>query len=134
MIYKHKAFVKNGKITFQNREQFDKDLSSNEGKTVFITVREQKNRRSLNLNSYYWAVVVNLVSQDTGYDKEEAHEVLKSMFLRTRYQIKGIWVDGMKSTTKLSNQEMTEYIEEVKRFATSSLGLYIPDPNEVEYE
>ena len=134
MIYKHKAFVKDGKITFQNREQFDKDLSSNEGKNVYITIREQKNRRSLNLNSYYWAVVVRLVSAETGYDKEETHEVLKSMFLRTRYQIKGIWVDGMKSTTKLSNQEMNEYIEEVKRFASSSLGLYIPDPNEVEYE
>tara|TARA_Y100001973_G_scaffold91274_1_gene139743 strand:+ start:500 stop:904 length:405 start_codon:yes stop_codon:yes gene_type:complete len=134
MIYKHKAFVKNGKITFQNREQFDKDLSNNEGKNVYITIREQKNRRSLNLNSYYWAVVVRLVSNETGYDKEEAHEILKSMFLRTRYQIKGIWVDGMKSTTKLSNQEMTEYIEEIKRFASSSLGLYIPDPNEVEYE
>jgi hypothetical protein len=134
MIYKHKAFVKNGKITFQDREQFDKDLSNNEGKNVYITIREQKNRRSLNLNSYYWAVVVKLVSNETGYDKEEAHEILKSMFLRTRYQIKGIWVDGMKSTTKLSNQEMTEYIEEIKRFASSSLGLYIPDPNEVEYE
>ena len=134
MIYKHKAFVKDGKITFQNREQFDKDLLGNEGKTVFITVREQKNRRSLNLNSYYWAVVVKLVSVETGYDKEEAQEVLKSMFLRTRYQIKGIWVDGMKSTTKLSNQEMTDYIDEVKRFASSSLSLYIPDPNEVEYE
>ena len=134
MIYKHKAFVKNGKITFQNREQFDKDLSNNEGKNVYITIREQKNRRSLNLNSYYWAVVVRLVSNETGYDKEEAHEILKSMFLRTKYQIKGIWVDGMKSTTKLSNQEMNDYIEEVKRFASSSLGLYIPDPNEVEYE
>ena len=134
MIYNHKAFVKNGKITFQNREQFDKDLSNNEGKNVYITIREQKNRRSLNLNSYYWAVVVRLVSNETGYDNEEAHEILKSMFLRTRYQIKGIWVDGMKSTTKLSNQEMTEYIEEIKRFASSSLGLYIPDPNEVEYE
>jgi hypothetical protein len=134
MIYKHKAFVKNGKITFQNREQFDKDLLNKEGKTVYITVREQKNRRSLNLNSYYWAVVVRLVSNDLGYDKEEAHEILKSMFLRTKYQIKGIWVDGMKSTTKLSNQEMNDYIEEVKRFASSSLGLYIPDPNEVDYE
>ena len=134
MIYKHKAFVKNGKATFQNREQFDNELLGYEGKTVFITVREQKNRRSLNLNSYYWAVVVKLVSVETGYDKEEAHEVLKSMFLRTKYQLKGIWVDGMKSTTKLSNQEMNDYIEEVKRFASSSLGLYIPDPNEVEYE
>jgi len=134
MIYKHKAFVKNGKVTFQNREQFDNDVSGNEGKNVYITIREQKNRRSLNLNSYYWAVVVRLVSVETGYDKEEAHEILKSMFLRTKYQIKGIWVDGMKSTTKLSNQEMSDYIEEVKRFASSSLGLYIPDPNEVEYE
>ena len=134
MIYKHKAFVKNGKITFQDREQFDKDLSNNEGMNVYITIREQKNRRSLNLNSYYWAVVVKLVSNETGYDKEEAHEILKSMFLRTKYQIKGIWVDGMKSTTKLSNQEMIDYIDEVKRFASSSLGLYIPDPNEVEYE
>ena len=134
MIYKHKAFVKNGKVTFQNREQFDNDVSGNEGKNVYITIREQKNRRSLNLNSYYWAVVVRLVSVETGYDKEEAHEILKSMFLRTKYQIKGIWVDGMKSTTKLSNQEMIDYIDEVKRFASSSLGLYIPDPNEVEYE
>jgi|TARA_R100000084_G_scaffold55942_1_gene23571 hypothetical protein len=134
MIYKHKAFVKNGKVTFQNREQFDNDVSGNEGKNVYITIREQKNRRSLNLNSYYWAVVVKLVSVETGYDKEEAHEILKSMFLRTKYQIKGIWVDGMKSTTKLSNQEMIDYIDEVKRFASSSLGLYIPDPNEVEYE
>jgi hypothetical protein len=29
---------------------------------------------------------------------------------------------------------MNDYIEEVKRFASSSLGLYIPDPNEVDYE
>ena len=88
MIYKHKAFVKNGKATFQNREQFDNELLGYEGKNVYITIREQKNRRSLNLNSYYWAVVVKLVSVETGYDKEETHEVLKSMFLRTRYQIK----------------------------------------------
>ena len=62
------------------------------------------------------------------------HEVLKSMFLRTRYQIKGVWVDSTKSTTKLSHKEMNEFIEEVKRFASTTLGLYIPDPNEVDYE
>jgi len=134
MIYKHKAFVKNGKITFQDRKLFDNDVSKYEDKTVFVTVREQKNRRSLNLNSYYWAVVVKLLSEETGYEKEEMHEVLKSMFLRTKYQLKGIWIDGMKSTTKLSNQEMNEYIEQVKKFASTSFSLYIPDPNEVEYE
>ena len=79
-------------------------------------------------------MVVKLLSEETGYDKDEMHEVLKSMFLRTRYQIKGIWIDGTKSTTKLSNKEMNDYLEEVKRFATTTLGVYIPDPNEVEYE
>ena len=131
---KHLAFIKNGNVTYQNKELFDDHMLSYEGKTVVITVGEQKKRRSLNLNSYYWAVVVKLLSEETGYDKDEMHAVLKSMFLRTRYQIKGVWVDSTKSTTKLSNKEMGEFIEEVKRFASTTLGVYIPDPNEVEYE
>ena len=134
MTYKHKAFVKNGKATFQNRELFDNHLLDYEGKAVIITVGEQKKRRSLNLNSYYWAVIVRLLSEETGYSKDEMHEALKSMFLRTRYKIKGIWIDGTKSTTKLTNKEMQEYIEEAKVFASTTLGVYIPDPNEVEYE
>jgi len=131
---KHLAFIKNGNVTYQNKELFDDHMLSYEGKTVVITVGEQKKRRSLNLNSYYWAVVVKLLSDETGYDKDEMHEVLKSMFLRTRYQIKGVWVDSTKSTTKLTHKEMSEFIEEVKRFASTTLGVYIPDPNEVEYE
>ena len=134
MIYKHKAFIKNGKVTFQDRERFDNHLLNYEGKTVVVTVREQKERRSLNLNSYYWAVIVKLLSEETGYNKDEMHEVLKSMFLRTKYQIKGIWIHSTKSTTKLTNEEMQAYIEECKSFASTTLGLYIPDPNEVEYE
>ena len=131
---KHLAFIKNGNVTYQNKELFDDHMLSYEGKTVVITVGEQKKRRSLNLNSYYWAVVVKLLSEETGYDKDEMHEVLKSMFLRTRYQIKGVWVDSTKSTTKLTHKEMSEFIEDVKRFASTTLGVYIPDPNEVEYE
>ena len=131
---KHLAFIKNGNVTYQNKELFDDHMLSYEGKTVVITVGEQKKRRSLNLNSYYWAVVVKLLSEETGYDKDEMHEVLKSMFLRTRYQIKGVWVDSTKPTTKLTHKEMSEFIEEVKRFASTTLGVYIPDPNEVEYE
>ena len=131
---KHLAYIKNGKVTYQNKDKFDDHMLNYEGKTVVITVGEQKKRRSLNLNSYYWAVVVKLLSEETGYDKDEMHEVLKSMFLRTRYQIKGVWVASTKSTTKLSHKEMSEFIEETKRFASTTLGVYIPDPNEVEYE
>ena len=131
---KHLAHIKNGKVTFQNKELFEDHLLSHEGKTVVITVGEQKKRRSLNLNSYYWAVVVKLLADETGFSNDEMHEVLKSMFLRTRYKIKGVWIDGTKSTTKVSNKEMVEFLDEVKRFASTTLSLYIPDPNEVDYE
>ena len=134
MGIKHLAFIKNGKVTFQDKEKFNSHLHNCEGKNVVITMGEQKKRRSLNLNSYYWGVAVKLLSEHTGYDKDEVHEVLKSMFLRTKYKINGVWIDGTKSTTKLSNQEMNEYLEQVKRFASSTLGTYIPDPNEVDYE
>ena len=117
-----------------DRAKFDSDILRYEEKTVVITVREQKKRRSLNLNAYYWSVVVKLLSDNTGYDKDEMHEVLKSMFLRTRYKLNGVWVDGTKSTTKLNSKEMIEFIDNVKRFASTELSVYIPDPNDVEHE
>jgi len=134
VLVKHLAFIKNGKVVVNDRAKFDNDILKYEEKTVVITVREQKKRRSLNLNAYYWSVVVKLLSDNTGYSKDEMHEVLKSMFLRTRYKLNGVWVDSTKSTTKLNNKEMIEFIDEVKRFASKDLGCFIPDPNEVEYE
>ena len=133
MLAKHIAFVKNGKVVINDRAKFDNDISKHENKTVVITVREQKNKRSLNLNAYYWSVVVELLSEETGHDKDDMHEILKSMFLRTRYKLNGVWTDGTKSTTKLNNKEMIGFIDEVKRFSSTELGLYIPDPHEVEH-
>ena len=133
MLKKHLAYVKNGKITFSDRARFDSDVSIYEEKTIEIIVREQKKRRSLNLNAYYWSVVVKLLSEHTGYDKDDMHEILKSMFLRTRYKLNGVWTDGTKSTTKLSSKEMIEFIDNVKRFASTELSVYIPDPNDVEH-
>ena len=134
MLKKHLAYVKNSKITFSDRARFNSDISQYEEKTIEIIVREQKKRRSLNLNAYYWSVAVKLLSEHTGYDKDDMHEILKSMFLRTRYKLNGVWLDSTKSTTKLNNKEMIEFIDEVKRFASKELGCFIPDPNEVEYE
>ena len=134
MLTKHLAYVKNGKVTFGDRARFNSDVSQYEEKTIEIIVREQKKRRSLNLNAYYWSVAVKLLSEHTGYDKDDMHEILKSMFLRTRYKLNGVWVDGTKSTTKLNSKEMIEFIDNVKRFASTELSVYIPDPNDVEHE
>ena len=134
MVYKHPAIVKDGRVIFNDKSKFDSDALKYEGKNIEVVIRERKNRRSLNLNSYYWAVAVKLLSEHTGYDKDDMHEILKSMFLRTRYKLNGVWTDGTKSTTKLSSSEMMEYIDNVKRFASTELSVFIPDPNESVHE
>ncbi len=40
----------------------------------------------------------------------------------------------VRSTTSLNTAEMTEYIESIRTFALSDLGIYIPDPHEIIYE
>jgi hypothetical protein len=40
----------------------------------------------------------------------------------------------VRSTTSLNTVEMEEYVENIRRFAISELGCYIPEPNEIVYE
>ena len=84
----------------------------------------------MNLNKYYWSVVVMVPAKELGYEKEEMHEVFKSKFLYKKELIDGEWVKIVRSTTKISSKEMITYIDQIKRFCTEELGVYIPDPNE----
>ena len=59
------------------------------------------------------------------------HEVLKRKFLFAKKKINDEWVEYTLSTTKLSNTDMVEFIENVKRWAAEHLDVYIPDPNEI---
>jgi hypothetical protein len=40
----------------------------------------------------------------------------------------------VRSTTSLNTIEMNEYIEQIRIFAVSELGCYIPEPGEIVYE
>lgn len=126
---KHIAQVINNQIVFTDRNKLDLDLSVYEGEAIVVDI--QKNiPRSMNLNKYYWSVVVMVPAKELGYEKEEMHEVFKSKFLYKKELIDGEWVKIVRSTTKISSKEMITYIDQIKRFCTEELGVYIPDPNE----
>jgi len=40
----------------------------------------------------------------------------------------------VRSTSSLTTKEMTDYIEQIRTFAITELGVYVPDPNEIVYE
>ena len=90
--------------------------------------------RSTPENRYYWGVVLAILSEELGYSKGEAHEIMRSMFLktikhiRTKDKIQEVIVS--QSTTTLTTTEFEDYLSQIKQFAAMQLGILIPDPNE----
>lgn len=67
----------------------------------------------------------HLISEHTGYTKEEVKELMKKDFGLKNED------DSLKSTSKYTNKQMLTFIDEVRRFWAEN-DLYIPDPNAVE--
>tara|TARA_B110000908_G_C10170548_1_gene410605 strand:- start:14 stop:412 length:399 start_codon:yes stop_codon:yes gene_type:complete len=128
----HTAKVVKCRLHFSDIERLNQDVCRYEDKIVEVTIKEYKPKRSNQLNQYYWGVVVKLISEYTGYTKEETHELLKQTFLKKKILIDDEWYDTTDSTTKLNNKEMLEFIDEVKIWASQTLNVYIPDPHEKE--
>jgi hypothetical protein len=123
----HKGAVTKGKFRADNELAFKVAFAKHEGKRVCVIVDRETKKRSSGQNSYYWGVIIELISEWTGYTKDETHDMLRGMFLRKRKE--GL-PDTIRSTTELSTVEMEEYHESIRRWGAEQ-GVYIPAPNEV---
>ncbi len=126
---KHSAKILHNQIIFTDKYKLDDYLKSLEGESVVVSITKNV-PRSTNLNKYYWSVVVSLPAKSLGYEKEEMHNVFKEKFLYKKEIVNGEWMKIIRSTTRISSKEMITYIDQIKRFCTEELGVYIPDPNE----
>lgn len=126
---KHSAKILHNQIIFTDKYKLDDYLKSFEGESVVVSITKNV-PRSTNLNKYYWSVVVSLPAKSLGYEKEEMHNVFKEKFLYKKEIVNGEWMKIIRSTTRISSKEMITYIDQIKRFCTEELGVYIPDPNE----
>ncbi len=122
------GMAKNGKLSLYDPVKFRGQVLLLEGE-IEITIGKRKKGRSNNQNSYYWAVVVEILSKELGYTPDEIHEALKMKFL-VKHTGK---IPTYVSTTKLSTVKMEEYLTKVREWASSFLGCYIPLPGEVDF-
>jgi hypothetical protein len=112
--------IPNFTIGDKNREAFClliKALPT--GKLYTAKVIEKELHRSNEQNSLYWEFVTGLGNQ-IGYSKDEMHQLLGYKFLR--YEKDGH--DFIKSTTKLTTKEFSEYFEQCERFG-AELGFIL---------
>ena len=101
------------------------------GHSIEIVIHRKRKHRSVQQNRYYW-LVASMLSDHTGFTKDEIHAILKSKFLRTEKvnQDSGAVYEYVKSTTELSTVEYEEYLDSVRQFAAEEFDLQIPMPNE----
>ena len=98
---------------------------------ILVTISLKKQKRSIEQNGYYWGIVINMIAEEMGHTPDEVHQILAKMFLK----IKEVEIDGViyaitKSTTKLKTDEMEEYLEKCRRYASINSHIVIPLPNE----
>jgi len=139
-----------GQILIKDRNKFDEFASLYAGKeNMGITLKPFRKSRSRQEEKYYHAVPKMLIAEAMDIEPEQAHEFLCKMFLTVE---ESTTIDGKKvrytrtrSTTELDDKQYREYWTRVNRWASlptsddglnldSGLGLYIPDPNEADWE
>ncbi|MFZ5586131.1 MAG: hypothetical protein ACOZHQ_09400 [Thermodesulfobacteriota bacterium] len=122
--------IRGKRLHLADRPAFDAWVSAQpEGLAVRVEVKRR--RRSKSANSYYWAVVVPMVAEHTGFTEEETHEALKALHLgREVKDLAGREIVCTKSSATLDSKEFAEYVDRCIAFAAAELGVAIPLPNQ----
>lgn len=123
-----KAFGKiiNGKLTLNNERSFKDKLIEFEGKEVEIRIKVRTNNRSKEQNSLYWKWI-NILSNETGFQVEEMHELVKYKFLqRNVVNNDGVEEVILKSTTTLTVSEFNKFMNEVLYWSNDTLNINLP--------
>lgn len=96
-------------------------------------------KRSLSANGYYWLILTDYVQPglyNAGWDtiktKEAAHEFVAGMLLKVKLvnEKTGDITERVRSTTELTKEEFSTYLEEIWRWSSEYLGVAIPEPNQ----
>lgn len=92
-----------------------------------VDIKEVK--RSNEQNRFYWKVL-EIISEETGYERDELHDALKRKFIGVDQgkDIFGNLYLKPKSSAKLKKGEFTTYLNKVIAFAYS-LEINIPTPD-----
>lgn len=129
------GYVRGGRLEIRNRKRLNEQIRRMRDGEVVILIERTTAARSQQQNRWYWGVIVDLLSEHTGFTPDEMHEVLKAKFLPKKLsvtdgngEIREEFVIGG-SSAKLNKVEFGEYCEAIRRWAAEELDVIIPDPD-----
>ncbi len=72
--------------------------------------------------------MIEIISNELGYEVEEMHEVFKYKFLEKTIEDKnGNLIRGYGSTKKINTKEFTNYIDKITKYTKQDLDINLPD-------
>lgn len=108
-MIKYIILGKNYASLFKQIEQLDPTVKH------VCEIKPYKSKRSIEQNARYWALITGL-GKHIGYTPDETHDILRFKFLRNAIEVNGERLPLLRTTTKLSTAEFTDYMDAVERF------------------
>jgi hypothetical protein len=120
-----------GKVSLDAPDLYKAALNRWEGR-IILTISEEPTTRSAKANAFYWLFLGRWAAvTETGYHADELHEIEKYRHNGKVMEIDGEEVKVGQSTTKLSVQDFSAYIERVMVDAATWDGFFLePTPAE----
>ncbi len=105
-----------------------------DGKSYTVEIKLKRKRRSTNQNRTYW-LWLTCIMDETGEHKDRLHEFFKQHFLGVdeHWAFDKYQVVIPRSTAGLDTKQMTDYLERVQQFASSELGIVLPNPEDLQW-
>ena len=82
-----------------------------------VVIYEESEKRSNEQNERLWGYLYPSIGNYLGLTQREVHNMCKYQFLRSEMVINDEVITVLKSTTKLSVKEFTDYMEKVEMWA-----------------
>ena len=122
-------FVINSNKDKQSLINYLKEL----GNDYIVKVKKQRNNRSNMQNNYYWACIVQPLSEELGYFPDEMHDTLKIKFSSEWQSIeineRQIGLQTVNSTARMNTKEFEVYADQIRVWALTELGVRLMLPN-----
>lgn len=106
-----------------------------DGKQWDVEIKPHKKQRTVRANNLYWQWLT-IIGAEIGYTKDEMHDIFREKFLPVDHdEVIGIKRKRLTSTSApdFSTAMMSEYMQQIDRFAAQELGILLPHPDDDAY-
>lgn len=119
-----------GKLELTDKRAYALALKALPVGPLVVKLKAQRPQRTLDQNSYWWAIPVKLLAEHCGYTDTQMHYALLGECFGYTSGPLGQPVPVKPSSSDLTVEEFTHLIDWVLTWGPTELGLVIPAPHE----